>query len=131
METSEYAMYSENDLIALSALQHILFCPRQCALIHLERIWIENRFTAEGRILHEKSDSGESESRAGVRIVRGLPLRSFRLGLIGKADVVEFHRSTEAGSGPGDCRKAGDSSGAHRILETRRQNARYVLLQSL
>jgi len=56
-------MYSEDDLIPLSALQHILFCKRQCALIHIEQTWIENVFTAEGRIMHDRVDSGAKESR--------------------------------------------------------------------
>jgi len=84
-------MYSEEDLIPLSALQHLIFCERQCALIHVEQIWVENLFTAEGRIMHERTDTGNRESRGKVRIEFGMPLRSLRLGLIGKADVVEFH----------------------------------------
>lgn len=87
------------DLIAISALQHYVFCPRQCALIHVEGQWAENRLTIEGRILHRNADAtrvgprggGRSTARRDVRIVRGLPLCSERLGLIGKADVVEFH----------------------------------------
>ncbi len=90
-------MYSENDLIPLSALQHLLFCERQCALIHIERLWIENRFTAEGRILHDRVDTKGSISRAKVRTAYALDLRSSRLGLVGKADVVEFHRNTQGG----------------------------------
>jgi CRISPR-associated exonuclease Cas4 len=89
--------YTEEDLIPLSAIQHVMFCERQCALIHVEQIWDENLFTAEGRIMHERVDERGQESRGGVRIERGLPLRSFKLGLIGKADVVEFHR-TESGT---------------------------------
>jgi len=84
--------YTEDDLIMVSALQHIAFCERQCALIHIEQIWDENRTTAEGRIMHEKVHEQDRESRGDVRIEYGLPLRSLRLGLIGKADVVEFHR---------------------------------------
>lgn len=84
-------MYSEDELVPLSALQHIQFCERQCALIHIEGLWAENRLTAEGRNLHERADSGESESRGPVRTARSLPLRSLRLGLTGRADVVEFH----------------------------------------
>lgn len=82
--------YCEDDLLPISALQHLLFCERQCALIHIEQVWAENLFTAEGRILHETVDSGHSGTRAGVRIVRSLPLRSLHLGLVGLADVVEF-----------------------------------------
>jgi CRISPR-associated exonuclease Cas4 len=84
--------YTEEDLIMISALQHIAFCPRQCALIHIEQLWDENRMTAEGRIMHERVHEQNRESRGDVRIEYGLPLRSLRLGLIGKADVVEFHR---------------------------------------
>lgn len=83
-------MYSEPDLLPISALQHLAFCERQWALIHLEQQWSENRLTAEGRKLHERSDHGEDETRDGVRITRGMLLRSLRLGLTGKADVVEF-----------------------------------------
>jgi CRISPR-associated exonuclease Cas4 len=84
--------YAEDDLIMLSALPHYYYCPRRCALIHIEQIWDENRATAEGRIMHERVHEQDHESRGNVRIEYGLPLRSLRLGLIGKADVVEFHR---------------------------------------
>jgi CRISPR-associated exonuclease Cas4 len=85
-------LYIGDDLIPLSALQHLIFCERQCALIHIEQIWIENLFTAEGRIMHERVDEAGRESRGNVRIEYSMFLRSLRLGLIGKADVVEFHR---------------------------------------
>lgn len=87
--------FPESDFIPLSALQHVLYCPRQCALIHLDRAWEENVFTAEGRILHEKAHSGETESRKTVRTVTSLPLSSKRLGISGVADVVEFHADGE------------------------------------
>ena len=91
-----YKTYTdEDDLIMISALQHYAFCPRQCALIHVEQVWDENRFTAEGRIMHERVHKTEGESRGPVRIGRGVALRSLRLGLIGKADVVEFHRQPD------------------------------------
>jgi CRISPR-associated exonuclease Cas4 len=83
--------FPEDSLLPLSALQHLLFCPRQCALIHLEQLWAENSLTREGRHLHERADSGRGERRSGTQIARGLPLRSLQHGLIGKADVVEFH----------------------------------------
>ena len=83
---------SPDDFIMLSALQHYAYCPRQCALIHIEQVWSENLFTAEGRIMHDKADSNKHESRGNVRIDYSVPLRSLRLGLIGKADVVEFHK---------------------------------------
>ncbi|MCF3947105.1 CRISPR-associated protein Cas4 [Acidiphilium sp. AL] len=81
----------EEALIPLSALQHFLFCPRQCALIHVERLWAEDSATAEGRALHQRADTGPPERRQGVKILRSLTLRSFSLGVAGKADVVEMH----------------------------------------
>jgi CRISPR-associated exonuclease Cas4 len=84
--------FSEDDLIMISALQHYAFCERQCALIHIEQIWDENRATAEGRIMHERVHEQDRESRGDVRIEYGIPLRSLKLGLVGRADVVEFHR---------------------------------------
>jgi CRISPR-associated exonuclease Cas4 len=83
-------MEDDDDLIPLSALQHHLYCPRQCGLIHIERQWAENRFTAEGRLLHEKADGGGGEKRGKVRTLRALPLRSVKYGLTGVADVVEL-----------------------------------------
>lgn len=80
----------EDALVPVSALQHYLFCARQCALIHVERIWAEDGATAEGRILHERVDGGKPDRRRGVRTVRGIALRSFVHGLAGKADAVEF-----------------------------------------
>ncbi len=85
--------FTEDQLLPLSALQHLLFCERQCALIHVEQVWAENRFTAEGAVLHERAHEGADESRPGVRITRGLPVRSLQLGLSGECDVVEFHGS--------------------------------------
>ena len=87
--------YSEDQLLPLSALQHYIFCPRQCALIHLEQGWAENRLTAEGRILHERVHEAGDESRGDVRIARGVRLKSLQLGLTGVADVVEFHRRAQ------------------------------------
>jgi len=86
-------MQSIDNLIMLSALQHYAHCPRQCALIHIEQVWSENAFTAEGRIIHDKVDTAQYESRQNVRIEYSVPLCSHALGLVGKADVVEFHRS--------------------------------------
>lgn len=87
--------FADADLIQLSALQHYIFCPRQCALIHIEQVWTENVFTAEGRLMHERAHEGGSETRGDIRIDRGLALRSLRLGLSGMADVVEFHRQSD------------------------------------
>ena len=89
-------MFTEEDLLPLSGLQHLLFCERQWALIHIEQEWEENRFTAEGRVLHDRADEPGVESRGDLRIVRALHLRSLRLGISGVADVVEFHRAEGA-----------------------------------
>lgn len=85
-------MYAESDFVMLSALQHYVYCPRQCALIHLEQIWVESGLTAEGRLMHERADSGETSYRTGVRIARSVQLRSSVLGVSGVADVVEWHK---------------------------------------
>lgn len=87
-------MYTEDDLLPLSGLQHMLFCERQCALIHIEQSWAENLFTAEGRVMHERVHKEDREFRGAVRVEYSMALRSLRLGLIGKADVVEFHRNS-------------------------------------
>lgn len=81
----------EIDFIPLSAIQHLFYCERQCALIHIERVWSENRYTAEGLIMHERVHTVSGESRGRVRVECGISLVSHRLGLRGKADVVEFH----------------------------------------
>jgi CRISPR-associated exonuclease Cas4 len=86
-------MYAENDLLPLSVLADLLFCERRAALHLIEGIWKDNLFTAEGTVLHSKvHDDLPLESRGDVRISRGLRLRSLRVGITGKADVVEFRR---------------------------------------
>lgn len=90
--SGESVMIDDSDLLPLSALQHYLFCPRQCALIHVERLWFENKFTAEGKVMHERVDKGGDRDRGSVRIEYGLRLVCRELGLVGQADVVEFHR---------------------------------------
>ena len=82
---------AEDALIPLSALQHHLFCPRQCALIHVEQLWAEDAATAAGRLLHERVDAGGGESRRSLRVARGLMLRSLALGVVGRAAAGEFH----------------------------------------
>lgn len=81
----------DHELIPLSALEHFSYCPRQAALIHLEAVWEENVFTLRGRYVHEAADLPGEELQEGVRVERALPLYSRRLGLVGKADIVEFH----------------------------------------
>ena len=80
--------------VMLSALQHYAFCPRQCALIHVELAWEENAHTALGRLMHENAHEGTSRMRDGVKVVTDLELRCARLGLHGRADVVEFRRAS-------------------------------------
>jgi CRISPR-associated exonuclease Cas4 len=92
-------MYSEDQLLPLSSVSQYVHCPRRCALIHLEQVWSENANTAEGRVLHDKVDSGARESRGDLKILRSLRLRSLRLGLTGIADVVEMHRRTPSEGG--------------------------------
>ena len=91
MTSLDASTVAEEDLVPISALQHMLYCPRQCALIHVERQWGENAYTAEGRVLHRRVDAGGGERRKGVRTERSVLLRSLRLGLFGVADVVEIH----------------------------------------
>lgn len=88
-------MYSESDLIPISALQHVLFCERQYALIHIEQVWAENKYTTEGNILHERVDVVHHESRRSNRTEYGLALRSLHHGLVGKADLVEFEKAPD------------------------------------
>jgi CRISPR-associated exonuclease Cas4 len=83
-------MYAEDELIPVSALQHALFCERQYALIHLEGIWEENRFTAEGEALHERVHAEHHESRRLFRQEYDMAVRSLEWGLIGKCDLVEL-----------------------------------------
>jgi len=93
-------MHSEEEFIQLSALQHYVFCPRQCALIHVEDVWRENLFTVRGDILHEKVETDTYETRGAVKSVRGLRIHSYRLGIVGRCDVVEFCKPNEGGQSP-------------------------------
>ncbi len=82
----------EQKLIPISALQHTLYCPRQCALIHNEQIWAENQFTAEGQLFHKKSNEGPDEHRSSGSILRRLYVRSEHYHLTGICDVVEYSK---------------------------------------
>lgn len=88
-------MYTDDDLLPISALQHLQYCERQCALIHIEKVWAENVQTAEGRVIHDRADRGGHETRGSVRTAYRLRLRSLRLGLTGQADAVEYHRQPD------------------------------------
>lgn len=83
-------------IVPISALQHYAFCPRQCALIHNEQVWADNFLTAQGNALHERVDSGEPETRRGVRFERSVHLFAEQLGLTGIADMVECNTKTGA-----------------------------------
>jgi CRISPR-associated exonuclease Cas4 len=84
--------WAEEEVVMISALEHYSYCPRQCALIHVEQVYDENLYTLRGNRVHQRAhDPSEGASEEGVRIERGLSLFSERLGLVGKADVVEFH----------------------------------------
>ena len=87
-------MYDEEDFVPLSALSHLVYCARRVGLIHLEQQWAENRLTAEGRVLHERADMDMTEVRGDLRVAHGLRIHSARLGLAGRADVVEFRKNT-------------------------------------
>ena len=88
--------YTPDDLLPLSGIQHFLFCRRQWALIHIEQQWKENALTAEGRIMHQRADDPFfTETRNGVITARSVPIASYRLGLSGVCDVVEFTSSPE------------------------------------
>ena len=89
-DTTAPPVWTDAELVPLSALQHFAYCPRQCALIHVEQAWTENLYTLRGRRAHERVDDVGGGTRDGVRTERALPLFSDRLGLVGKADVVEF-----------------------------------------
>lgn len=84
-------MTEADDPLMLSALQHWSYCPRQCALIHLEQAFDENVHTMRGNAVHDRVDVPGFETFEGVRSERALPVWSEHLGLIGKCDVVEFH----------------------------------------
>lgn len=84
----------DDDRVPISALEHYAYCPRQCALIHIEQTFDENLYTVRGHLAHERVDAPTTRAEQGVRVERGLSLWSRRLGLVGKADVVEFHGQT-------------------------------------
>jgi len=94
--------YTPDDLLPLSGIQHFVFCRRQWALIHIEQQWKENAVTAEGRIMHQRADDPFfTETRNGVITARSVPIASYRLGLSGVCDVVEFTASPEGVKLPG------------------------------
>jgi len=85
-------LFADEEMVLISALQHYLFCPRQCALIHVEGVWRENYLTSAGRRMHERVDAGGMETRRDRHRASAVSLVSRRYGLTGVADVVEFER---------------------------------------
>ena len=81
----------ETDDVPMSALEHYAYCPRQCALIHVEQVWDENLYTMRGRAVHEQVHDDSSHELAGVHLERSLPILNRSLHLTGKADLVEFY----------------------------------------
>ena len=86
--------WRDEDLVLISAIEHWSYCPRQCALIHLEQTYDENIYTLRGTRTHERVHQDSAGTEDGVRVTRGPPLWSERLGLVGKADLVEWHGDT-------------------------------------
>jgi len=82
---------SEDIIVPIAAIEHYSYCPRQCALMYIEHIYTNNVYTMRGKLLHERVDSNEATTERGVEVYRALPLFSDRLGLVGRADVVEMH----------------------------------------
>lgn len=87
------AVAEEVEVLAISALQHMAYCPRQFALIHVEQAWEENFFTAHGQVLHQRVDAGTPEQRGNVRYERSVSVYSIQLGLSGKLDLLEVDTS--------------------------------------
>lgn len=90
-------MFADDDLLPLSALQHLVYCERRFALVHIERAWVDNPFTVEGTAHHSVIDEGRSESRGALLFLRSVPLVSRRLGISGKSDLVELHAAPDDG----------------------------------
>jgi len=93
MQKNSVTLDDERELVMISALEHYSYCPRQCALIHIEQTFDENIYTVKGHLSHERVDQISTRVEDDTRIERALPLWSRRLGLIGRADVVEFHEN--------------------------------------
>lgn len=92
-------LYSDDELLSLSLLQHFVFCERQCALMCNEQLWADNSLTIGGTQMHKRAhgEAPRREKRGDIAIVRGLMMSSHSLGVSGKADIVEFHKVTEGG----------------------------------
>lgn len=76
-------------VVLISALEHYAYCPRQCALIHVDGVWVDNENTVRGTLGHRRVDSGHHRAERGRRVLRAIPLWSEVHGLAGRADAVE------------------------------------------
>ena len=114
MDASDEVDEAEEDLVPISALEHYSYCPRQWALIHREQTFDENLYTLRGRDAHERVEEESSACEQGVRVERALPLWCRRLGLIGRADVVEFRGQTPY---PVEYKVGRQSGGRHAELQ--------------
>ena len=76
-------------VVLISAIEHFVYCPRQCALIHCDGVWSDNAHTVRGARAHRRVDGGQHRQERGRRVLRAIPLWSESLGLSGRADVVE------------------------------------------
>jgi CRISPR-associated exonuclease Cas4 len=88
-------MYSEDDLLHIRGLQHLLYCKRRCALMFIEQLWEDNFFTAKGILMHEKVHNYKIGRKKNVIIERDIYVKSYALGLVGKSDIIEFHKSND------------------------------------
>lgn len=86
-------MFSDDEFIMISSLQHFLFCPRQCGIIHIDHFWSDNILTTLGELMHTRVDTPGTRHYADCKVEYAVPLRSIRLGLSGVADIVEFHKN--------------------------------------
>ena len=77
-------------VVTISAIEHFVYCPRQCALIHCDGVWTDNAHTVRGSRVHRRVDSGYHRHERGRLVLRAIPLWSETLGLSGRADAVEI-----------------------------------------
>lgn len=89
---------TEDDYQPIRALNDLLYCDRRCALHRIENVWVDNAHTVSGTISHERADRPVEWKCSSGREVHGIWLKSDRMRLIGKADVVEFHPVAHASS---------------------------------
>lgn len=77
-------------MVPISAIEHHVYCPRQCALIHCDGVWNDSAHTVRGSRSHRRVDSGKHRRERGKLVLRAIPLWSETLGLSGRADAIEI-----------------------------------------